>query len=427
MPSDQAILTFFFSIGLIFIYINLMFRKSSLLRIRRWRRLFPKALLINTVCFASIALYFYFQYWFITDDYNYFIGALTYKKGFFDIQNGNDFMYYISRPFRTYLDFDRASFHILWGALGFIGNLNFLYVLSKRIDFSNHSKNRDHLIIFYSLLCFPNFMVWGRIYGKDSLSLFLVSIYVIGAYHLLTDQKIKLRLVLLSAIPVLLLYNLRTHIATVAAMGLLAGFYFKSINVKRYKNTNSEILYKFLIPVVLTVLFAAGSIYSLQKLTKKESVSINDVQHSLIDATNMGASGGSATDVAESSQEDPNIIFSSKQIAINIFMLLFAPVPWQIRGFADGLAFLSNILLLLLLIRFGKQIDLTSVFQKYLVVVCSLLIILLSFMTGNVGLILRQKTIILPFLFLLLFSTKTKNADKSPANRDNLPKPRFNT
>jgi hypothetical protein len=117
----------------------------------------------------------------------------------------------------------------------------------------------------------------------------------------------------------------------------------------------------------------------------------------------MGASGGSATKLTGELNENQDIIFAPRQIAINVGMILFAPMPWQIHGFADGLAFFSNILLLFLAIRFGKKIDFTSVFQKYLVVVCSLMIILLSFMTGNVGLILRQKTIILPFLFLFLF------------------------
>jgi hypothetical protein len=40
--------------------------------------------------------------------------------------------------------------------------------------------------------------------------------------------------------------------------------------------------------------------------------------------------------------------------------------------------------------------------------------LLLSFMTGNIGLILRQKTIILPFLFLLMFSRPPEELAASP-------------
>ena len=158
-----------------------------------------------------------------------------------------------------------------------------------------------------------------------------------------------------------------------------------------------------LIPFVLAIALSIGTIYSLRILTNTEKVSVADVQHTLVRASQLGAIDASATTFAREINENPNAGFSPKQIAINVFMLLFAPMPWQIRGFADGLAFFSNILLLFLAIRFGKKFDFKSVFQKYLVVVCSLLIILLSFMTGNVGLILRQKTIILPFLFLFLF------------------------
>ena len=187
-----------------------------------------------------------------------------------------------------------------------------------------------------------------------------------------------------------------------------------------------EILYKVLVPIVIAIVLSAATLYSLRVLTKSGTLSVENVRQTLVGATQNGASGGSATAVAGEVRENNEVIFSPRQIIINVGMILAAPMPWKIRGVADALAFLSNILLLLLVVRFAKNIYITDVFQKYLIFVCCLLIILLSFMAGNVGLILRQKTILLPFLFLLLFSTKKINADKSPANRNNVPKPRFN-
>jgi hypothetical protein len=86
--------------------------------------------------------------------------------------------------------------------------------------------------------------------------------------------------------------------------------------------------------------------------------------------------------------------FNPLIIARNIFNLFFAPLPWQVRGAADLIAFVSNILLFYPLYRFVRKIKIFDEFQ----------VVLLSFMTGNIGLILRQKKIILPFLFLLMFS-----------------------
>ena len=403
MVSQQVILTFFFSIALIVVYANGLLKKTPVLRIARFRHQLGGAFLINVICYASVALYFNYHYGYITDDKNYFNGALDYSGGFSGIASGNDFMYYISRPLRLYLDLDRPSFHILFGAMGFCGSLNFLFVLSKTIDFFNKKQRKENAIKLFSVLCFPNMMAWGRFYGKDSTALFLGSVYCIGAYNLIMGSKRPWRNILLAAMPILLLYKLRPHIAAVFAISLLIGMYLNSANKRNLKTSNREILFRVLIPAVLAIALTIGTIYSLKNLTKKETVSFGDVQHSLAGATSMGASGGSATKLTEELNENQDIIFTPRQIAINVGMILFAPMPWQIHGFADGLAFFSNILLLFLAIRFGKKIDFTSVFQKYLIVICSLLIILLSYMTGNVGLILRQKTIILPFLFLFLF------------------------
>lgn len=425
--SNQVILTLFFSFFAIFIYSGIVFKRNPVLQIGTFRRALFNSVVINAICFASVALYFNYTYGHIVDDLNYFIGALSYTKGFFDIGSGSEFMYYISRPFRLYLFLDRPSFHILFGTMGFIGSLNFLFILTKTADFFDKKSRNENILKLFSILCFPNIMLWGRFYGKDTATFFLGSVYCIGAFYLITGSKHIWRNGFLALIPILLLYKLRPHIAAVFAISLLIGMYLKSINKRKLKTPNMEILYKILIPVVIAIVLSFATVYSLRALTNKETVSVENVQQTLISATQTGASGGSATDVAGEIRNNPQVIFSPRQIIVNVVMILVAPMPWKVRGAADALAFLSNILLLLLVIKFVKNIDLTDVFQKYLIFLCCLLIFLLSFMTGNVGLILRQKTILLPFIFLLLFSTKMKHANKSPANRNNLSKPRFNT
>jgi uncharacterized membrane protein YbaN (DUF454 family) len=178
------------------------------------------------------------------------------------------------------------------------------------------------------------------------------------------------------------------------------------MKMKPFKNSNSDIFYKIIVPFFLVIGLAFGTVYSLKKLTHKENVSVQDIRQSLINTTSMGAYGGSETKLSEEFRENPNVALSPKQVAINIFMLLFAPMPWQVRGTADAIALVSNVLLLFLILLFIKKADFSDVFQKYLLILCGLLVLLLSFMTGNVGLILREKTILLPFLFLFLFRSK---------------------
>jgi hypothetical protein len=419
--GSPFIIVLFASLLLIIVYFNALCKDFPKPVSNKLHRYFPLIVIINIVSFSSVALYFNHLYGYITDDFNYFRGALTYTSGFFEIKSGNEFMYFISRPLRKYLFLDRASCHALFGALGFLGSLNFLYVLIKRTEFGAKIKNSGNRIKIYSICCFPNFMVWGRIYGKDSTTLFLGSVYLVGVYNILVKAKLNWRNFLMSAIPIVLLFKLRPHIAAVFAISLMVGLYLRSINLKTFKNPNLNIFYKIIFPTLMVLGLVFGTVYSLKMLTHKEIISVQNIRQSLINSTRMGATGGSQTPLAEEFREDPNIVLSPRQVGINVFMLLFAPMPWQLRGSADAIALVSNILLLLLIIRFIKNVNISDIFQKYLLVVCGLLILLLSFMTGNVGLILRQKTILLPFVFLFLFRSKANRPTLSPSLGNGLP------
>jgi hypothetical protein len=409
---DIVILTLFSTILMVAFAYSQIFKNTVLIKSKKWLNLFPLALVINAICFASVALYFNYLYGYITDDFNYYRGSLIYTGGFFEITNGNQFMYLITRPLRLILHLDRASLHILFGGMGFVGSLLYLSILNKRVDFTKKANNQNLLIMYAAILCFPNIMVWGRMYGKDSTTLFLGAIYLVGAYHLITDRKMEWKYLIITIFPVMMLYKLRAHTASVLAIGILIGLYIKTLEVRKFKNPNIALLYKAIIPMLLTIALVIGSVYSLKKMTRKDTVSVTDVQQTLVNATRIGAYGGSATSLASEYRENPNIVLQPKQISINMFMLLFAPMPWQVRGAADLLALLSNVLLLLIIIRFIRSIEKPDTFQKYLIIVCLLLILILSFMTGNVGLILRQKLILLPFLFLSLFWQKPINLSK---------------
>ena len=75
--SEQAILALFFSFFAIFIYTGIVFRRNPILQIGRFRRALFNTVVINAICFASVALYFNYNYGYITDDINYFMGALS--------------------------------------------------------------------------------------------------------------------------------------------------------------------------------------------------------------------------------------------------------------------------------------------------------------------------------------------------------------
>lgn len=404
MISLQFIIVFFISIFIVIVIFKFQFRQTSLYKINFWRNQLKLTLFLNIVGFGSVAVLFYSIYGYITDDRTYFYEAMNFNSSFFELQNGTEFMFYITKPIRKYLNLNIASMHCLFGTIGFLGCLNFLFIQVSRSNFRLKFFSKINSIKLFSIMCFPNLMLWGRIYGKDTLVLFLSSICAIATFNLISIRKFKFFNLLIYIISIILIFKIRSHIALSLVFSSLIVLYFYSLSRSKTNNPNSYILYHFLIPIILFISAVLITPLLLQKLVRSDKISVDNIQSTIIESTKMGAYGGSSTELSSDLKDDSKIIFKPSQIAINIFNLLFAPMPWQIRNILDIIAFGSNALLFYLIIKFRKM-HFGDIFQKYLLVNILLLVLILSFMTGNVGLILRQKTIILPFLFLFLFYT----------------------
>jgi hypothetical protein len=400
--SVTAFFVYFAGLIAIFFCCSVGFRTSTLWKSRIWRGRLFWSVMMNTVLFGGIAIYFYLTYGFITDDRLYFNDSLLYSGNIFTCKTANEFMAAITHPLRTYLHFDLPSCHVLFGTFGFIGSLLFVTVLMARMDFKNSAFKTHHLICFWTLVCFPNFVAWGRFYGKDSTMFFLSGVLVFNVFKALSDQKMKLVNFISIPIVLLVMYRLRPHLFAVLLLSLSLALLIKS-----YKSRTPDIGLRGIYQVVFPVILAAASIIIfagvIRTVSRQGDVSVATVQTSFMTASRMGAIGGSTTELAGKLSDDPTVIFRPTQIALNIIQLFFAPLPWQIRGGADILAFVSNFLFFFLIYYYRKTTTWKDLFQKYLLINILLLTVILSFMSGNVGLILRQKTILLPFIFLFIF------------------------
>jgi hypothetical protein len=405
MPSLGLLVSILLSSFVSTIYFFWLFNKTEVSKITFWRYNYLAFFLLNVVAFASIVYYFNSFYGFVTDDINYYYGAMLYKgRPIWEVKGGNEFMFFLVKPFRDIFDLDRFSFHALFAGLGFIGSMNFLYIATQRGDFLNSLSAKYNRLVFFIILCFPNFMFWGRVFGKDSTMLFLASFFSIAASKLLVGAKNSYIFIIPLLIFIYLMQILRPHIAGVLGISFMIAYIYRSFRIKQ-ANAGLGALIKLYIPAVAIVIAFIFVISSIQRLgVEQGDISADAIKETIISATQMGAYGGSTTDLATEMKDNPDIIFNPVVIAKNIFNLFFSPLPWQVRGGADLIAFVSNILLFYLLYRFIRKVKIYDEFQVFLFVATVGLSLLLSFMTGNIGLILRQKTIILPFLFLLLFS-----------------------
>ncbi|MFH0922126.1 MAG: hypothetical protein V1913_17415 [Fibrobacterota bacterium] len=382
----------------------------------QWRSKLWRAVLFNIIGFGAILLYFNLNYGFVTDDVNYYYPSLELDMPFSEVISGGDFMRYITRPFSYYLSLQLLSMHFIFGTIGFLGSLFYFYTFTQRVQDENVPFLLHGWAPFWAFYCFPNFLAWGRIYGKDTTVFFLGAIFTFSAFRIL-KKKVRPLDVLVVCLSVYFMQIIRPHVAGVIGAGFMIGLAYKYfVETPIEKNIFKKILIPMILVIGMTFLVANMARKVTMKQKGEEELTQESIQSTLITTTMQGAYGGSKTDLATEMKENPEIVYSPGQILENVAYLLLAPMPWQVRGAADFVALLSNIVMVYIVFRFGRKIRLfDSVQISYLATVIGLVLVL-SFMTANVGLLLRQKTIILPFLFLLLFSRPS--AEKSEGAED---------
>lgn len=407
--SQIVIIVFFVCIFTTHVYAGWLFKRNPIYTKRHWRRYLLLTYIVNMVSFFSIAMLFYLTYGYITDDKGYFRNSFSYKAGFFE-SSGSSFMWYVTRPLTTIFFFDLPSCHVLFGTLGYIGSLNFLFILSKRIVLDSKELFKKNKLKIFSMMCFPNFMAWGRFFGKDSSMFFLASIYLYNSFVLLSSKKIKKINVFGIFISTLIMYKIRPHIAGVALISLSIGIIMRLYEKSSSFRPNVQVLYRLFIPLVILGIASGFTAKTVMDMSNDEKMSVESVQGTIVSAAKMGSYGGSSTSLDQKLKTDPTVLFRPHQMSLNIINLYLSPYPWQVRGGADMIAFFSNIFLIWLVFKFRKDITLEGIFQKYLLIMIVLLTVLISFMSGNVGLILRQKTVILPFILLFVFHKKSDDA-----------------
>jgi hypothetical protein len=405
LPSVVSIVVFIFSISFVLVYINIFFRGSPINKVSRWRSAISKGLFVNVVCFYAIAMIFYLSYGFIADDINYYYYPISFNQtNLFKLKTPGEFMWFIVRPLRRIFSFDLPSCHILFGAFGFIGCLNFIKVLSYISDFKSKVLIAHNRLALWVMLCFPNFMAWGRFFGKDSSMFFFASAFTLCAAGILLNKgKIIFNFIGI-VIFFYLMERIRPHVAGALAISFAIGYVFKIQQARIKTDTGFGDLMRIFGPAIFIGIAILFGFTAYIKMAGTDEITLETTEQVLISARARGGYGGSAIGIKEDYSENPHLIWKPANIAANVLNLLFAPMPWQIRGAKDIVAIVSNLLLIYLLVKLGKGINYRNYFNLYLATNVFLLCLILSFMAGNVGLILRQKTIILPFIFLFLFS-----------------------
>jgi hypothetical protein len=296
---------------------------------------------------------------------------------------GTQFITYFTGALYTLVGPSVYSGFALYATFGFFGS--FLFYRAFRLAFPQGNKRRyGYLILFY-----PSFLFWTSNLGKDSLIFLCLGAIAYGGARLLKHgpQIVNLSILLVGLGGTVLI---RPHVGVIVAFPLLV-FSAWQLSGKWIKK-----------PVARLGVLALAAIIVIGLLTLTlKALHIELSLTKLLSEMKWWAIG---TSYGGSSFTPPDIT-KPEGILLAFPSVLFRPYLWEIHNLPALFASLESIFLLMLLLWHRRSIraafhDPFNIYVGFLLGYSVLSIVALNTL-GNLGLLARQRTMLLPFLLML--------------------------
>ena len=362
---------------------------AAVVLIGRW--LGRRPLIVSLIYAWHTLLGFYYSNYVLThggDALGYFEKA---RFGFFQPNFGTEFIIWLTSV-ATGFGFTYWPVALLYNAAGAIGLVFFYAALEESVA--------DTESVFAKVLVFicvfiPSLSFWTSGIGKDSLSLLSVGIF-------LWSIKAFSRRQVAAIVAVLIMLPIRPHVAAIMVLSVAAGTLFVTnlrATTKFGMGAISAAAAVFAVP--LAVFYSGASRF----LTLGEFIS---------DRQEHNTAGGSSIDIT-----GMNPVF-------RLLSYLFRPLPNEVSGFEQWAAAFDNLVLIALtgigitaMVRAGvvRVFRNNSIEMIYGVALAALL----SQVTANLGLAMRQKWMLVPALMVAFVSAwsmmRRASADRSAFRR----------
>jgi len=255
---------------------------------------------------------------------------------------------------------------------------------------------------FAALVLFlPSFAFWTSLYGKDSLVALGLALACYG--YALWLNAITGRGVACWLLGLLTIALIRPHIATAVVAATIAS----QVSARRQGPLSSSpaklLVLAALVPVMILVLQRAQAMTGIEDLGAESFFAYTTANA----RGNQG--GGSAVEVPAITSPSA-FVRSLPEVLVRIFL---RPFPWEAHNFNSMLAALENLFLLYFLVRYWRGLPSAvrlagrQPYLTFCLVYSGLLILMLSSIP-NLGLLSRQRAMLLPFFFGTLLAAGDK-------------------
>lgn len=302
--------------------------------------------------------------------------------GNYIFQPGTHFIRFIVMILTNYFYFNMIGCFLFFNILGALG----LIILDSIIHRTVSNQKKLLRIVATLVIFLPSISFWSSGIGKDPISFLSVVL------ALWSSLNLKNRLFPMS-LSIMMMFFVRPHIAGILIISLAISLLFD-------KKTNA--LVKVLLASVTIGISSLLVPYALNYAGIQDSNTPEDIAEYI----------QGREDVYKST--DSGLTLSEMSFPMKLFTYMFRPTILEARSVTQIFSALDNILLLYLFIAGGYRIiknkNTTSLEnRKFMWAYATIAWIILALTTGNLGIAVRQKIMILPFFLYLFISVMSKD------------------
>ena len=353
--------------------------------------------------FAYVHHYYSLYYNYASDSYNYYFGTL--ENSFsswlsFNLLNvGSNFVKNIVYIFHRLISFSYFNVFLLFSMIGYYGVL-LLYKNLVKIS-NNHYK-----LIILSLALMPSMNFWTCGISKDLITFFSLNYFL---YTTLRRNRINFFPLVIT---IFLISLVRPYVALILLFSYFISLLFKRRKIlKDYLMLSTSLIFSFFLYLIFETIYGI----------KINFFTLNSTYNSLIQIIE----NRQVYNINASSFID----LRSMNFVEKIFAYYFRPFPLEANNLMQILVSIENLYFLLLFIFvsifsikfiyrniFKPEVIFRNINYKYFVNILYIvmLTILLSQTTANFGIASRQKYMLLPFIYFMIFTFMFKNkSDKN--------------
>lgn len=327
-------------------------------------------------------LFTYVYYWFTVnigaDASVYYAKAL---RGNVIFEPGTNFIVYLVSILTNYLHLNMMGCFLVFNLIGSLG----LIILDSIIQPLVRNQQKSLRVVATLVIFLPSISFWSSGIGKDGISFLGVVLALWSALEL------KKRIGSMS-IAILMIFLVRPHIAGIMVIALAISLFFdKKVNI--------------IMKVILAFITIGISSFLIPYALNYAGV-------------NAGNSPDDIASYIESREDiyqntDSGIALSELSFPMKLFTYMFRPLIFEARSITQIFSALDNLILLYLFILGGykliKKKNITSQEnRKFMWSYAIIAWIILALTSGNLGIAVRQKIMVLPFLLFILISVMPK-------------------